>query len=237
MGVNYFIFNGESSLDHGAYIGGQNTFDAPKRDIIKVKIPGRNGDLVYDNGRWLNIEVPYNLVVMKDFINNANEIRSWLTSPIGYCRLEDTYNPDFFRMARLADEIKFTTSAFNKTGKAQIIFDCKPQRWLKSGEQKISVQNGGSIYNPTRYSSAPLIKVTCNGGGVLSVGDYTITISDISTYINIDSDIQDCYNENVSMNANVVLSNGFPLLNSGSTIISWTGDISAVEIIGRWYTI
>lgn len=237
MGVNYFVFNGESSLDHGAYIGGQDTFNAPQRDVIKVKIPGKSGDLVYDNGRWLNVEVPYNLVIMDRFADHATEIRAWLNEPVGYRRLEDTYHPDFYRMARLANDIKFTTSAFNQTGKAQVIFDCQPQRWLKSGEQSVSIANGDAIYNPTRYDSKPIIRITCTGDGTLTIGDQEISVDDIGTYIDIDSDIQDCYTGSTSMNANVTLSDGFPILKPGDNTISWTGDITAVEITGRWYTI
>lgn len=238
MGVNHFIFNGESSLDHGIYVGGQGTFNAPQRDVKKVSIPGRNGDLIKDNGRWLNIEVPYNIVIMHDFKYRTDEIRAWLEEPRDYARLEDTYHPDFFRMARFIGPIDFETKAFNNAGKATIIFDCKPQRYLKSGEELQSVSKLGSIYNPTRFASKPLIRVLCSGDGAVTIGeDYTITLDDVTTYIDIDSEIQDCYIDGLSANDQVTLTGGFPTLSSGHTIIDWSGAVSGVIIKGRWYTV
>lgn len=236
MGINYFTFNGESSLDYGVYVGGQGTFNAPQRDVSKIVIPGKNGDLIKDNGRWLNIEVPYNVVIMDDFVEKADDIRNWLCSPIGYARLEDTYNPDYYRMARLAEAIDFETAAFNNAGKTTIIFDCKPQRFLKSGEALVQMTNGGTIVNPTRYESRPLIRIVCSGNGTVTVGNFVITLSGISTYVDIDSETQDCYAGTTSLNNKVSLSNGFPVL-SGSISISWTGSVTAVSIAGRWYTL
>lgn len=237
MGVNFFVFNGESSLDHGLYVGGQGTFNAPQRDVTKVAIPGRNGDLIKDNGRWLNISVPYNIVIMDDFKYNADEVRAWLCEPESYARLEDTYNPDFYRLARLAESIDFSTSAFNKTGKATVIFDCKPQRFLKSGEALVQQTKNMMIFNPTRYASKPLIRVTCAGSGTVTVGLFTITLSDISTYVDIDCETQDCFAGTTSLNNKVTLSDGFPVLMPRGNMISWTGDVTGVSIAGRWYTI
>lgn len=237
MGVNYFIFNGESSLDHGAYIGGQETFNAPQRDVTKVKIPGRNGDLIRDNGRWLNCEVPYTMVVMDEFRQHTDEIRAWLFQPVGYARLEDTYHPDVFRLARVQGDIEFETAAYNLTGKTRVVFDCKPQRFLKSGEPLQGITSGAEIFNPTRFYSKPLIRVTVTGSGVLTVGTDTITLTGITgTHVDIDSEVQDCYEGATSLNSKVTLTK-FPELAPGKTAISWTGDISAVEVAGRWYTI
>ena len=236
MGVNYFIFNGESSLDHGIYVGGQGTFNAPQRDVSKVSIPGMSGDLVRDNGRWLNIEVPYNIVIMDDFREKSDAVRAWLCEPKGYARLEDTYHPEYFRMARFTGTIEFETAAYNKSGKATVVFDCKPQRFLKSGEPLLPMVNGGVIVNPTIYESKPLIRIVCNGNGSVTVGDYTISLSGISTYVDVDSELQDCYAGSQSLNNKVTLSNGFPML-SGRVPIGWTGSVTKVMIAGRWFTL
>lgn len=248
MGVNYFIFNGESSLDHGCYVGGQGTYNAPQRDVTKTSIPGRNGDLIKDNGRWLNIEVPYNVVVMNDFRDRTDEIRAWLCEPIGYARLEDTYHPDFFRMARLSGNIEFETKSFNRTGRATVIFDCKPQRFLKSGEDAVRFTANGTIYNPTRYNSKPLIRILgATENSHLEVGQDWIEFEEASE-LYIDCETMDCYFNGESMNHLVTFSeyydsvtdsmiqSGFPELKPGVNQISMSG-ITAVEIIGRWYTI
>lgn len=247
MGINYFIFNGESSLDHGIYVGGQATFDAPQRDVSKISIPGRNGDLIQDNGRFLNIQVTYNIVVMKEFRNRTAEIRSWLKSVTSYARLEDTYNPDYYRMGVCTGSIEFEPSAFNLTGKAKITFDCKPERWLKSGENTISLGDlswmGTSIYNPTDFASKPLIRVYANGSVIINISkntkSYKMTITDVSDYIDIDCDIMDCYKGALNQNNKVTLTNGFPKIEPGTNIISIDegSEQASVDIIPRWWTV
>ena len=79
--MNTFTFNGINSGTFGLYIGGQNTFNSPQRDITKVAIPGRNGDLIKDNGRFLNSQIAYNIVIMNNFAENAMAVRNWLLSP------------------------------------------------------------------------------------------------------------------------------------------------------------
>ena len=138
MSINSFTYNGVSSETLGLYVGGQQTFGSPQRDVTKVSIPGRNGDLVRDNGRFLNAEIAYNVVAMSDFKNKAKSVRNWLMSAKGYQRLEDTYHPEHYRMARVADTVDFETGAFNANGKAKVIFDCMPQRFLKTGETPVS---------------------------------------------------------------------------------------------------
>lgn len=237
MGLNTFSFNGVSSATHGIYVGGQNTYNAPQRDVTKVAIPGRNGDLIKDNGRWLNIEVPYNVVIMDNFQTTTDALKAWLLAPTGYARLEDTYHPDSFRMARYVGGTEFETSAWNKTGKGQIIFDCKPQRWLTSGETEITAVSGNNINNPTNFYSLPWIRITCTGSGTLTIGSYTVTVTGISTYVDIDCDLQDCYADTTNLNDKVTLAHGFPVLMPGNNLVSWTGNITAVKIKGRWFTL
>ena len=236
MGLNYFIYNGESSLDHGVYVGGQGTYGAPQRDINKVSIPGRNGDLVRDNGRWLNISVPYNIVIMHDFLERSDDIRAWLSEPTGYVRLEDTYHPDQFRLAKFNGPIDFTTAAYNNAGKTKIIFDCKPQRFLKSGETKVQMENGGFVINPTRYESNPLIIVYGSGDGTILVNDTVITITGMSGYLYIDCEIKDCYKDDLSVNNQVTLRK-FPVFNPGRNGVAWTGGVTGVTVQGRWFTV
>ena len=55
--MNYFVYNGVSSLDMGLRIESKNVFSAPEYDVTFQSIPGRNGDLILPNGRYPNIQV------------------------------------------------------------------------------------------------------------------------------------------------------------------------------------
>lgn len=239
MSLNYFIFDGESSLDYGVYIGGQDTYNAPQRDITKVGIPGRNGDLIQDNGRFLNAQVPYHIVVMDEFRDKTDAIKAWLLSKKGYCKLVDTYHPGTYRMARVQGGIDFETGAFNLHGKTKIIFDCKPQRWLDSGEVEAEIgENPNVLANPTRFDSLPFIRVFGNGNGTVAIGASVITLTNLSDYVDIDSELKMCYKGAENRNPYVSMTDyKFPVLKPGNNNISFSGGVTGMTIKGRWWTI
>lgn len=234
--MHYLIYNGESSADYDLLVGAQNTFNAPKRSVTKYTIPGRNGDLIKDNGCFENISVPYTVVCKSGFENLADSISAWLKSPTSYCRLEDSHHPEYYRMGLVTDAITYTTGALNHSAKATVTFDCKPQKWLTEGERVEKFTSAGTIFNPTKFASKPLIKVYGNGQSTLKIGDYSMSLN-LQAYVTIDSELMDCTRGNMNMNSYVVLASGFPELKSGMNLITFTGGITSIEITGRWWTI
>lgn len=234
--MHYLIYNGESSADYDLLVGAQNTFNAPKRSVTKYTIPGRNGDLIKDNGCFENISVPYTIVCKSGFENLADSISAWLKSPTSYCRLEDSHHPEYYRMGLVTDAITYTTGALNHSAKATVTFDCKPQKWLTDGERVEKFTSAGIIFNPTEFASKPLIKVYGNGQSTLKIGDYSMSLK-LQAYVTIDSELMDCTRGNMNMNSYVVLASGFPELKSGMNLITFTGGIKSIEITGRWWTI
>lgn len=234
--IHYLIYNGESSADYDLLVGAQNTFNAPKRSVTKYTIPGRNGDLIKDNGCFENISVPYTVVCKSGFKNLADSISAWLKSPTSYCRLEDSHHSEYYRMGLVTDAITYTTGALNHSAKATVTFDCKPQKWLTEGERVEKFTSAGTIFNPTKFASKPLIKVYGNGQSTLKIGDYSMSLN-LQAYVTIDSELMDCTRGNMNMNSYVVLASGFPELKSGMNLITFTGGITSIEITGRWWTI
>lgn len=91
-----------------------------------------------------------------------------------------------------------------------------------------------AIYNPTLFTSKPLIRVT--GSGTVSIGDNTITIASGYTYVDIDSEIQDCYCGIQNANSLVTFSNRkFPELQRGINGISLGTGVTSVQITPRWF--
>ena len=123
---------------------------------------------------------------------------------------------------------------YNQAGTATIVFECKPQRFLKTGETPVAIESGESILNPTGFDAYPLIQVI-GTSGVLMINDSTITFSSIDSYTMLDCELQDAYKETTNKNSTV--SGTFPVLKPGSNTISWTGNISSVIIAPRWWTI
>ena len=171
------IFDGEDSRDYGVYITGEAVYNAPERDVEMIAIPGRNGAFALDKGRFENIEVSYPAGIFADnetdFAEAISDFRNVLCSRKGYCRLEDEYNPNEYRMAVYKSGLEVSPTQLI-TGEFEIIFECKPQRWLTSGETPISVTSGDTITNPTLFDSGPLLEV--EGYGDININNSKITI-------------------------------------------------------------
>ena len=239
MGVipyQYFIFGDKSSADFGVWISGTGTYDAPTRDIEMVPIPGRNGDLTFDNGRFSNIVVTYPAFISRKFRTRIDDFRAWLCANHSYVRLEDTYHPEEYRMALYKSGLSVDVAGRMSAGSFDIAFECKPQRYLKAGDEPISFTAAGMIYNPTLYQARPLLR--CYGtSGTVTVNGTPVSVTGCSAYADIDCDLMEAYEGSTNRNGTTTLVNGeFPVLDPGENSVSFTG-WSRVEVTPRWWTI
>lgn len=137
----------DSRDDYGVIISGEGTFNAPEREVEAISIPGRNGQLLIDRGRFENIEVTYpafmNGVTAQTFREKLAELRNALASKRGYRRLIDEYHPDEYRLACFHGGLEVEPSIYNRVGAMDITFDCKPQRYLLSGDEWMDILAAG----------------------------------------------------------------------------------------------
>lgn len=170
-----FTFDGVNSKDYGIYITGEAVYNAPERDVDVIAIPGRNGAFVKDNGRFENITVTYPAGTFgdtqPDFAENIKTFRNIIASKIGYCRLIDDYNTGEYRMAVYKSGLEASPEAMGRAGQFNLTFECKPQRFLTSGESPISKANNSTITNPTLFDAHPLISFNASGDGTITIGD------------------------------------------------------------------
>ena len=175
---NSIIFGGVDSADFGIYIGGEGTFNAPKRDVEMISIPGRNGAFALDKGRFENIEVKYSAFNyepdLATFSANLEAFRNAICSQKGYQRLTDTFHSDEYRMAAYISGLEVKPIDYNTASTFDIIFDCMPQRYLTSGEEAITVADGETITNPTRFDAKPMLGV--EGYGTIAFNGYEIEL-------------------------------------------------------------
>lgn len=171
-------FDGEDSRNYGVYITGQAVFNAPEREVEMISIPGRNGQFALDMGRFENIEVTYPAGIFAnteaEFAEAVSNFRNLLCSRRGYVRLQDEYHPDEYRMAIYKSGLELENVAL-KAGEFEITFDCKPQRYLTSGETESPVANNGTLTNPTLFDAEPLLEV--EGYGTIEFNGYNINLA------------------------------------------------------------
>ena len=234
---NYFTFGGVDCRTYGVFITGTGTYNAPERDYETIAVPGRDGAVLGAEKRLQNIELVYPAFISSSFKTNVAGFKAAMLSKIGYQRLTDTYHPDEFRMAFYKGGMEVEARTQHDAGEFDVEFECKPQRYLTSGESVTTLTAAGTISNPTSFDARPLIKVT--GYGALTVNSDVITIASSSnTFCVIDSELMDCYKNTVNMNGLVTFStNDFPVLVPGSNSISFANTITKVEITPRWWRV
>lgn len=238
MGI--VIFNGLSSLDYGIQVEHPPAYEMAERDYENVPIPGRNGDMIIDKGGYKNVTRSYPISVGSlegNFASLAAGISRWLHSTSGYARLEDSYEPDVYKIARYSGGGSIE-NILQHAGRITINFDRKPQRFLKSGETKIIIDQSMVLENPTNEIALPIITVKGSGDGVLNIGDYRVSIANIINSIDLNSEIEEAYNGLSNLNLYVTLNGlGFPKLLPGGNIISFSGGITSVEVLPKWWTV
>ena len=176
--IKGFTFDGVNSLDYNIGITGSAVYNAPTRDVEMISIPGRDGEYALDHGRFNNIEITYPSGMgdndQTNFAQRVSDLRNQLASRVGYKRLEDEYNPDEYRMAIYKSGLEVSPVQYSRAGQFDIIFDCKPQRFLKSGESAVAKANNSTITNPTLFDAHPLISFNASGDGTITIGDKSL---------------------------------------------------------------
>lgn len=246
-----------SSKSYGVYITGEGVYDMPERDAELITIPGRNGALIMDNGRFNNIQVTYHCGMFGDdqteFASNFASFRERLANYTvnGYQFLYDDYNTDTFRKAAYLGGLEVSPVAYGQAGEFDITFDCKPQRFLKSGNSYKEMSPSPWFINPTNWSSAPVLrfKMTGTSGTISLYADsygttQTITINNApqNTQIIVDCEIGEAYTGSLgiptaSMNQYVDLGAKLPLLLGGTTRVTFSSTVVDLYIKPRWWTI
>ena len=232
---HFFTLDGKSSEDFNTWIAQSNMWDGAVHDDSMVEVPGRNGALIFSNGRYKNFSARLLCYIPHGMHVNVDGLRSFLSSKYGYVKYEDNLHPDEYRMVRYAGG--FALSEADRIGASfDLDFDCKPQRFLNSGDIVQAFTASGSIYNPTEYAAKPLVK--CYGtSGTVTIAGVAVTVTGCTNHVILDCDLMEAYEGSTSRNGTTTLVNGdFPTLKSGNNAVSFTG-FSKVEITPRWWCI
>lgn len=159
-----FTFNGKSSEDFGLVVQTPPVYMFPERDITVTHIPGRNGDIAIDKKCFKNTTREYSIALWympkTGYYDNFEKVLNWLNSAKGsYAKLEDTYDTEVYRKATFHMSGSFT-DYWSKAGTINIQFDCKPQRYLKTGDEATEF-NGptAQMNNEYDYISLPTISI------------------------------------------------------------------------------
>lgn len=239
---NGFTFGEYSSWDFDAHVEKYPRISAPARKMQTFSVAGRNGDLHIMEDAWENYTQPYEIYFhgKRPSPEQARAIKAWLFSPDGYQRLEDVYDPEIYRMAICKGPLDIE-NRLNKYGRCTLQFDCAPQSYLKGGEDPLWFLEAGKLYNSTAFDAQPIITVYGTAAGTVTVGSTVVEIKAISNPIILDCEQMQAYSQPgegapESQNGNIYAPK-FPVLAPGDNAIAFTGGITKLQIIPRWWTL
>lgn len=260
---NYIVFNGKNSVNNFGLVIDQQpeSAHASKRGDL-YQVAGRNGTFVREDGVFDNYEQVYDINFIGNAYSKGRDVATWLLGSSGYCRLEDSYESDYYRLARYAGPLNIESILLH-CGRGSIVFDCQPQRYLKTGETAVTlfqnvniasiVTQSATISNATSFQAKPLIKITGRGQiRIMSEGpdpgteitDITLDLGAGSSDVNFDID---CDSYAMSIPSAITYHTTYPVLTTlfpGTNTISLTnvgltnpGYVTKLEIVPRWWTI
>ena len=157
------IFKGESSNDYGIFpINERVNVPSAQRDVTEVEVPGRDGALYIDNGRFKPIVIPVKLnfkSLETDY--RKRKIERWLS---GSGNLKFTYDNDIFYKCKKVELSDWESAA--RTGKITANFYCDPFAYSDFGQ--IEIKNPTELHNDG-YIAKPCYRIIGEGLCNLSV--------------------------------------------------------------------
>lgn len=165
----------------------------------------------------------------------SRDLGVWLAGAPGYQVLYDSYDPDYFRLAYLANSLDIT-QIMNQIGEGELHFSCKPFRWSWAGQETITLTAPGSLYNPEGITAEPYWKLYGSGDITLNIGSQGWILKGVEEYIELDSEMMNAYKDTLPLNDRMQ-GDGFPLLAPGWNQLSWEGNLQKLELKPRWKTL
>ena len=152
---------------------------------------------------------------------------------------------DYFGLDTLKYIVRQPLELTNLTGKFDVVFNCKPQRFLVEDTypttltaDNIDAETGAAFFwNTSGQPARPLITVYGTAPGTLTIGTVTVKILALTDFITIDCDLMTAYRQvgdAAAENKNAdIYAPDFPELGLGKNLISWTGGITQDDITPR----
>ncbi|BDR64418.1 phage tail domain-containing protein [Clostridium tetani] len=197
----------------------------PQRRINYIQIAGRHGALTEDLGSYEDIELEFECTIMDNVEHNSILINSWLDGQGElYLSWLDGYK---FKVKNVI----FEGMDIDIVGEFKVAFICEPFKYLENETIEVT-KNNFTIYNEGTFESQPYMKIFATGDITLNINDRFIKFTGIEDYIELDSEMMECYKGTLNRNNKMI--GEFPILKVGENKISWTGNVSKIEIKPRW---
>ena len=149
MGIDYLIFGNVDSREYGIEVFFKDVDRTPKRVYKSIDVPGRNGAVLIDENRYEDVPVSYDCIALLDADRQA--FVNALAAQTGYKHMQDSFNDDEFYSAVFDGDVDPNITKDRVQSTFSIYFTRTPQRYLISGETKMTLESGDVLINPTLF--------------------------------------------------------------------------------------
>ena len=236
MSKNYIIYNGKHSYEDFGLLIDHIILPSINEVIEEIEIEGRNGTLTerkgYYNDRNITIQFSLKRKILEDFEQfslRLEEVMNWLRvfnkDLILYLNPNRTYKVKNISLGEIG-----TDNAIFYNFEA--IFTCEPFSYILNEEiVEITTNNFNYYYKGTTHGEMKLI-IYGTGNIQLTINDEVVQINNVTDNVTLDSKLLLCLNSDGTNKSKEMIGN-FPLLEKGLNTISWTGNVTKIELTPR----
>jgi len=228
--MHWFKWNGINCTEFGMYVTELPPITVPAERATFTNVPGKSGSLttleaddVYDD------MILTATCIIRD-PSRIPEIAAWLkgTGTVTFANRDGG-----FYYARIVNQIPFEKILRGNPHRTFAVnFRCKPFWYEQNPEMLTFTSSTNVLNNPGSVASEPVITVTGTGEITLMVNGTIIELSDITDSITLDTPLMEAYSGTASMNH--CMSGDFPVLQPGANAISWSGEVSLIQVQPNW---
>ena len=232
--TNYIIWNCIDSRDfQGLLISELPPITKPAMRTQTTEIDGKDGDFVDEIG-YSSYDKTVRIALCSDY--DIDSIMKYFT---GSGKVTFSNEPDKFYYAQISEQIDFERLIKFRTAKVK--FHTQPFKYLIDEEPlelEIDTEAELAVTNQGLEKSKPII--TLFGEGIIEISINGLAQFQVDMpsegFLTVDSEIEECYQNTPQVLKNRNMIGVFPVLQPGENIITWTGNLTKIEIHpkSRW---
>ncbi len=217
-----FYFNNISSNDMRIVVSRQPQISKGEKQIEKIKIPGRNGFLVIDNGTYDSFIIGIECHLNKKTAN-LDDILTWLDG-VGKLSLDNVRQWE----AVIINSISLEKIVDNFRS-FLIQFECQPIS-EKIAETTSTITTSPTTLTITEATTnmTPLVEVVGSGDVSITVNNKTFNLYSLSGTYYLDSKLKVITNS-LGKNISDKMLYDFPILTPENNVISFIGTITSIK--------
>lgn len=222
---NYFVWKGIDSRKYNVFL--VDPFPPEQRAtkrVEEINIPGMNGSLYIDSGTYEQKKFTLNVLIKDN--TYLPKIKEWLQ---GFGELVLGTKPNYKYKAIIYDGITFKETLKPYNNVFSLSVEADPFLYQVNDFPLIITTSGTTVFNSGDVVTSPFIKVYGNGNITININTNTISVTNVSNYINIDCETGAVYKDNTSYEK--YTTGTFPIvLNKGSNTLTFSSNITKIEL-------